>query len=1111
MRHPENKKDCFLFKGTAVFLLAVIVLFQFSFHAKAQAGLAEADTQKTSLPAKETVWEEHGQGQAEGAFGPRQGEIYRKARPSRDGWLHVYRTGFANAAGEEVQLRGVSTHGLTWYPDYVNEKLFRFLSEDWDCNFIRLAMYSEDYIHNREENLRLLHQGIEAAIAADMYVLVDWHILDDYNPMINLSEAAVFFDGISREYADTPNLIYEICNEPNQDTVWDDVYEYANEIIPIIRKNAPDAVIVVGTPNYDQDLDSPVYKRLDDPNTMYVFHFYTTSHHDEMMKTLKTAVDAGLPVFISECGITEADGNGAADYEYAAHWFTYLHEQNISYIIWNLSNKEETSSFIKATSGAYEEIRDEDLTDTGLWVRTLIRGDLKPVEIKPGAAYQSYSFLDRFVILVRSLGRSGLVPVKRWWIFALFAAALLLAAGGVWLYTKRRNRNKILTYDDIVRHGDPEADTKEQRKLSGILKQALILLLLFISIIYLGWRIVYSINTAAGWLAVACNIILLVVEGFGFIESCIHYYNMMHIRERRLPEIGEEEYPEVDVFIATYNEPEELIRKTVNGCLHLKYPDKSKVHIWVCDDKRRPGMRKLAETMGVGYFDRPDNQGAKAGNLNHAMGLTSAPYIVTLDADMIVQSDFLLKTIPYFVYAEKCQADLPEEKRRHLGLLQTPQSFYDPDVFQYGLYSERNIPNEQDFFYRTIEPAKTATNSVIYGGSNTVLSRAALEDIGGFYTSSITEDFATGFLIEAAGYASLGLGEPLASGLTPSDFKDHVKQRTRWGRGVINTAKDLHPLSRRELTLGQKLSYWSSVVYWYSPLKNLIYVISPLLFAVCTIPVFRCNWLELLVYWLPMFLLQAIALRVLGKNVMSLKWSSIYELSVMPYLLLPILKESLGISMKKFQVTDKTGRVSRSRRENLVRMLPFLILILLSVIGIIRVCWILNGLNAVGIVIILFWLIRNLYSLVMCVFLINGRDLEDDADAVKVYSGEMSELIRQSDGAAFSGITTLMTEHSMSLFLDEAGQVRTGDLAKISIETMDYQAALTGIVTHVRHLRHSEHVIADVEILDMGEDELTYLQILYDRVPTLPQTLKRDSNPLGLLWRNVVYRLMRTV
>lgn len=136
------------------------------------------------------------------------------------------------------------------------------------------------------------------------------------------------------------------------------------------------------------------------------------------------------------------------------------------------------------------------------------------------------------------------------------------------------------------------------------------------------WRIFLSIPVEAGAIAAAANLILLAVEVIGFAESLVMYENMMGMRKHTLPEIREEEYPDVDIFIATYNEPEELLRKTINGCIHLKYPDPSKVHIWVCDDNRRASMRALAEEMGVGYFDRPDNSGAKAGNLNAALART---------------------------------------------------------------------------------------------------------------------------------------------------------------------------------------------------------------------------------------------------------------------------------------------------------------------------------------------------------------------------------------------------------------------------------------------------------------------------------------------------------
>ena len=360
-------------------------------------------------------------------------------------------------------------------------------------------------------------------------------------------------------------------------------------------------------------------------------------------------------------------------------------------------------------------------------------------------------------------------------------------------------RRKHMTYDAL--YAEAQHDPKKTKgRVKELFARVLLTVSIFATLLYIYWRVACSIPVKSGVIAIVCNLLLLAVEVLGFVESLALYANLMQKKQHPLPQIADEEYPEVDVFIATYNEPTELLRRTINGCVHMKYPDRSKVHIWLCDDNRRSEMRALAEEMGVGYFDRPDNEGAKAGNLNHALSLTSAPYVVTLDADMIPRSCFLLKTIPYFVDAKKRSETMPEGKRAKLGLLQTPQCFYDPDVFQHALYAEKTAPNEQDFFYRTIEVAKTATNSVIYGGSNTVIAREALEAVGGFFTGSITEDFATGVLIESAGFVSLATPEPLASGTTPHTYKEHIQQRSRWGRGVISTAKSLKLFRRKGLS-----------------------------------------------------------------------------------------------------------------------------------------------------------------------------------------------------------------------------------------------------------------------------------------------------------------------
>ena len=1022
------------------------------------------------------------------------------ARPSVSGRLRVADGRLADASGNAVLLRGVSTHGLTWFPAYINAALFGRLAEDWNCNLIRLAMYSELYCGGeKEENLALMRKGIELAIEADMYVLVDWHILNDADPNENAEEAAGFFAQITAAYRDCPNLIFEICNEPNGSTDWGDVLAYCDRVIPVIRGNMPDAVIVVGTPEYDRNLGDSLLRPLPYDNVMYVLHFYTATHHEKLFGELRAAVDAGLPVFISECGLSEASGDGDTDFEWAAKWFAYLNEKKISYAVWSLSDKEESSAFFRLGFDPSGEIGDGDLTAAGTWVRELIRG-ADPEAIAVPAARVRQSVWDKLQTwILNSVGTKGVEAIRSWGYFALASAAMILAFTAARLLYGRGRRKKRGTYDDII------GKSGEKTGALTIFSRAVLIVGAFASLIYLGWRVCCSIPFDAGVPAVAANLLLLVVEALGFVESLVMFGNLVRKREHPLPVIPEASYPDVDVFIATYNEPVELLRRTVNGCVHMKYPDPSKVHIYICDDNRRPEMRALAEEMGVGYFDRPDNTGAKAGNLNHALGLTSSPYIVTFDADMIPKSDFLLKTIPYFVDAELREKDRPENERLSLGLLQTPQCFYEPDVFQHALYSENRAPNEQDFFYRTIEPAKTSTNSVIYGGSNTVLARKALEEIGGFYTGSITEDFATGLLIESRGYVSLALPEPLASGQTPHTFREHIKQRTRWARGVIVTARKLKIWRRKSLTFSQKISYWSSVVYWYSPVKNLIYMISPLFYALLAVPVFRCTWPELLVFWLPMFVLQDLGLRLNSKNAISTKWSGIYETSVMPHLLIPTIKEFFGMSTSVFKVTDKSKQ-SALRQRDARSMAPFLVLIAASVAGIVRLGFVFSAAQAVGLLILLFWIVRNLYFLIMALFLIDGRD--GDGEPVRVVDAEFVSL--KAGPNAYEGVTTLLTEHNLRVYLDEGRDLGVGTPVEITVFNDELSVTVGGVVVGIKESRSGAARVHTVEILDFRGQENEYWQLLYDRVPTLPQSLHRDFGVFTHLWQNIAHRVART-
>ena len=291
------------------------------------------------------------------------------------GALAVKGTDIVDKSGSKYQLKGVSTHGLAWFPDYVNEDAFKTFRDDWGANVIRLAMYTDENggycTDGNKDNLKqLVKTGIDTASKLGMYVIVDWHILHDLTPLKYQSEAEKFFEEISSEYRDSDNIIYEICNEPNGDTGWDDIKKYAEDIIPIIRKNDKNAIIVVGTPTWSQDVDIAAGNPIEEyDNIMYTLHFYASTHKDDLRKKLTTAKKAGLPIFITEFSICEASGDGTVDYDSADEWFKLINENNISYCAWNISNKEEKSSLIKSSVTKKSDWSEEELSETGAWIR----------------------------------------------------------------------------------------------------------------------------------------------------------------------------------------------------------------------------------------------------------------------------------------------------------------------------------------------------------------------------------------------------------------------------------------------------------------------------------------------------------------------------------------------------------------------------------------------------------------------------------------------------------------------------------------------------------------------------------------------------------------------
>ena len=291
----------------------------------------------------------------------------------RHGALHVSGTDLKDCHGAKFQLKGVSTHGIAWFPQYVNKDAFQTLRDNYGINTIRLAMYTNKSEGYGPDAVNKVREGVKYATELGMYVIIDWHILNDGNPNQHKSEAKKFFTKMSKKYGGQKNVIYEICNEPNSGCSWEDIKTYANEVIPVIRENAPEAVILVGTPTWSQEIEKPQ----NDPitgydNIMYTLHFYAATHKEDLRSKMVNAVEAGTPVFVSEYGLCDASGNGGNDLGQAQSWIDTMDQHGISYAVWSFCNKEETSALIASSCRKTSGFTREDLSESGKWIMDML-------------------------------------------------------------------------------------------------------------------------------------------------------------------------------------------------------------------------------------------------------------------------------------------------------------------------------------------------------------------------------------------------------------------------------------------------------------------------------------------------------------------------------------------------------------------------------------------------------------------------------------------------------------------------------------------------------------------------------------------------------------------
>jgi cellulose synthase (UDP-forming) len=341
---------------------------------------------------------------------------------------------------------------------------------------------------------------------------------------------------------------------------------------------------------------------------------------------------------------------------------------------------------------------------------------------------------------------------------------------------------------------------------------------------YLVWRLADTVLPAEGdWYEIGWIWLCFAIELLALADSLILYISFLRMTDRsaeadrheaRLRTLPPDQLPSVDIFIPTYNEPLEILEKTIIGALCLDY---SNFKLWVLDDGRRPWLKDFCETKGVGYLTRPDNAHAKAGNINHALTKTDADFVAIFDADFIPQRNFLMRTIGFFSDPK-------------IGIVQLPHAFYNHDPMQANLALRKALPDEQRFFFEAVMPSRDGWDAAFCCGSNSVTRRAALRAIGdALPTESITEDMLLSMTLLRKGYVTRYLCERLAFGLAPESLNAFFVQRQRWARGAIQILYlSAGPLGRG-LTLMQRLLFLPT--YWIlHGLTLMLMIVGPLVF-----------------------------------------------------------------------------------------------------------------------------------------------------------------------------------------------------------------------------------------------------------------------------------------
>ncbi len=578
-------------------------------------------------------------------------------------------------------------------------------------------------------------------------------------------------------------------------------------------------------------------------------------------------------------------------------------------------------------------------------------------------------------------------------------------------------------------------------------------ILLTLTIRYILWRSLTTLNLSTPLNGVF-SIGLFAFEMLMLTSSIIQLFLMLRIKDRRreadrcaVAVLEGQFTPSVDILVPTYNEPVFILRRTIMGCQAIDYPNK---RIYLLDDTRRPAVQQLAAELGCEYITRPDNRYAKAGNLNHAMTQISGELIAVFDADFVPTRNFLVRTVGFF-------------QQETVALVQTPQSFYNPDPIARNLGLEDILTPEEEVFYRQIQPIRDGAGGVICSGTSFVVRRSALDATGGFVTDSLSEDYFTGIRLTAKGYRLLYLDEKLSAGLAAENMSAHATQRLRWARGTLQAFFiDANPLTIPGLSFIQRLAHLEGLLHWFTSISRVGYLIVPLAFSFLGVIPIHATANELMYFFLPYYVVQLSFFSWLNHHSRSAILSDIYSLVLTFPLALTVIQAMLNPFSKGFNVTPK-GTASDRYSFNWNLALPLIVLFIITAISLWRnlgMCMVMGWsagsppeLKGLG----LGWLWSGYNLLMIGIALLILLDVPrpDPNDwfdlrrtvRLRFTSPTGSSVMRPSPPQTFWGVTTMISEGGAEVALTQAGlpALAPGETLPVSLEVMETNLMLHGV------------------------------------------------------------------